>query len=255
MNDKQSRNFWEVAFSPDRDFIIVFLIMLLITALTGNFFYSLLTDSESLTSSECLTTIGVILGLLLIAGFIWDQRKIRYIPFRVNEKNKLQRAQAVIAIPSNPGTIGKIIRFNSGTLQHLWLVGDESVDNNYKECEQLYKDYGVKFHRIIVSDREGNPSTIFEGYKRAVEEAVKLNISPSQIVVDITGGKKPMSINGFLLAIEQGLKISYVESNYEQIEGTDEIKRSGEEFQVTQFDTSVVPSKSIYEQDNEDNSL
>lgn len=120
MSSKQTRrNFWEIAFSPDRDFIIVFLVMLLAKILTGNFVYDLLTDAGSLTSGERVRTLGVILLLLLVAGFTWDQRKARYIPFHIHEKNKLRRAQAIIAIPSNPGTIGKIIRYHSGILQDV----------------------------------------------------------------------------------------------------------------------------------------
>lgn len=61
-----------------------------------------------------------------------------------------------------------------------------------------------------------------------------------------------MSIAAFLLALEHGLRISYVESNYEQIQGTDEIKRADEEFSVTQFDPKFIPSSSIYQHSEEE---
>lgn len=243
MEGSRSRTFWDVAFTPDRDFIIVFISMILVTTLFGNFVYSVLTDLDSLTLEETLATVAVMIVLLLIAGYIWSGRKTRYLPFRVSEGDELQPSQAVIAIPSNPGTIGKIIRYHGATLKHLWLVGDQAVQ--FDECDRLYGESGVKIHRVVIGQTEGVSNT-FEAYKHAFEQATELDVPTGQIVVDITGGKKPMSIQAFLLALEQGLTISYVESNFEKIEGDDTIKRKGEVFTIVRFDTSVIPSTSLF---------
>lgn len=250
MKDKRSRNFWETAFSPDRDFIAVFLIMLFITTLGSNLLYTLLTDAGTLTREELLFTIGLLVILLLIAGFIWEQRKTHYIPFHVNEENHMNRAKVVLAIPSHSDTIAKIIRYHSGVIQHIWLIGDSSLDKQYDQCLTDHKDHEVKLHRIVVN-QEGTASSIYDGYKQAIEAALEMGIPADDIVIDITGGKKPMTIQAFLAALEYGLTISYVESNYEKIEGEPDIKRKGEVFQVIRFDPSVVQSKSAYTRSDE----
>lgn len=244
MEGSRSRTFWDVAFTPDRDFIIVFISMILVTTLFGNFVYSVLTDLDSLTLEETLATVAVMIVLLLIAGYIWSGRKTRYLPFRVREGDELQPAQAVIAIPSNTGTIGKIMRYHGATLKHLWLVGDPAM--KFDDCDRLFGESGVKLHRVVIGQTEGVGNT-FEGYNHAFEQATGLDIPSDQIVVDITGGKKPMSIQAFLLALEQGLTISYVESNYTIVEGEESISRVNDEvFTIVRFDTSVIPSTSLY---------
>ncbi|HMN11113.1 MAG TPA: hypothetical protein PKD55_02165 [Bellilinea sp.] len=49
MSEKPPRDFWEAAFSPNRDFIAVFLIVLLVMTLVGNLLYTGLTDADTLT--------------------------------------------------------------------------------------------------------------------------------------------------------------------------------------------------------------
>lgn len=250
-SNKPPRNFWEAAFSPSRDFIAVFIMVLLAVTLFGNLLYSLLTGAISLIEGGTIVTVGVIVVLSLVAGFVWENRKAMQIPFNVVESQRLQRSQVVIAIPSNVGTIGKIVRYHAGILQHLWLVGDSSQDQNYDTCKQEYENDILKLHRVKIGTSE-NIQNIYEGYKNAIEEAITLGISADQIVVDITGGTKPMSISAFIAALERGLKVSYVQSDYEQISGSDEIKRAGEKFAVVEFDMSSLPFDIVYTKDDQD---
>lgn len=250
MSEKPPRDFWEAAFSPNRDFIAVFLIVLLVMTLVGNLLYTGLTDADTLTSDEIIITFVVILVLSLVAGFIWENRKAMQILFNVTESQKLQRSEAVIAIPSNVGTIGKIVRYHAGILRHLWLVGDSSQDQNFAACEKEYEGDILKLHRTRTGESEAR--NIYEGYKQAIEATIALGIPANQIIVDITGGTKPMSISAFVAALERGLKVSYVQSNYEQIQGSDEIKRAGEEFAVIEFDMSSFPFDIVYAEDSEE---
>lgn len=249
MNDQRPpRNFWEAAFSPGRDYIVVFLLVLLVTALVGNLAYEILTDSEMLTAQDVVLTLGAVILLSLIAGFVWENRKKMYIPFSVTERNKLQRSQAVIAVPSNVGNIGKIVRYHSGILKHLWLVGDQSVDRNAQDCQLNYEseiEGADSIHRIRTGEKE-EAKNIYEGFHTAIQEALNLGIPREQIVVDVTGGTKPMTISAFIAALEFGLKVSYVQSNYEQINGSEEIKRAGEEFTVVEFNVSEFPVEVKY---------
>src|SRR5690606_21221610 len=124
-------------------------------------------------------------------------------------------------------------------------------DQNYDTCKQEYENDILKLHRVKIGTSE-NIQNIYEGYKNAIEEAITLGISADQIVVDITGGTKPMSISAFIAALERGLKVSYVQSDYEQISGSDEIKRAGEKFAVVEFDMSSLPFDIVYTKDDQD---
>ena len=60
-----------------------------------------------------------------------------------------------------------------------------------------------------------------------------------------------MSVSAFVAALEMGLKVSYVQSNYERIPGDDAIKRAGEEFTVVEFDVKSFPLHIMYREDQE----
>lgn len=244
-SNKPPSNFWEAAFSPSRDFITVFILVLFAVGLSGNLFYSLLTGQISLTDIGAIVTIIVIVFCSLIACFIWENRQITQIPFNIRESDKLQRVQVVVATPSNVNAIGKIVRYHDGILQHLWLVGDSSQNDNYTQCKQNYETDILKLHRIEIENSE-NTENIYESYKKAVGEAIALGISVDQIVIDITGGTKLISIAAFISALEKGLKVSYVYSDYSQTKGSEEIKRTGGEFAIIEFDISSFPLDIIY---------
>ena len=173
------------------------------------------------------------------------------IPFNVKESQKLQRSMAVIAIPSNVGTIGKIVRYHTGILRHIWLVGDDSQDQNFETSKVDYDSDLLEFHRVRTG-MSYSAKNIYEGYKQGIDEAIALEIPLDQIIVDITGGTKPMTISAFIAALERGLKVSYVQSNFEQIPGSPEIKRAGEVFTVVEFDLSSIPLNLEYAEGDDD---
>lgn len=250
MENKPSRiNFWEVAFTAHPQYIAIFILTLFAINLAGNWLFTILMDFSLFDSTRSAITIAVTIFLFLIAGFLWSERQRSYFPFSVSEENKLPRVQAVLAIPSNSGTIGKILRYHSGALRHIWLIGDVSVETQFQKCLQDYKDFEVSFHRVEVH-KDTIPTT-YDGYRVALREAQELGIADEQIVVDITGGKKPMSVQAFLMAFETGIMLSYVESNYEKIDGDDNIRRANEEFQVTRIDITREISASIFRDQSE----
>ena len=240
MQEKQfnRQSFSDVAFSPTREYIATFIFVLLSTTLLGELLFSWLDDPSEVTTTSTVRTLAMSIFLLIIAGYLWYSRPKIAVPFDINESQKLKLVKAVILIPSNTGIVGKLLRYHRDQLEHIWLVGDKSVDENSKKCEMEYKDYRAQFHRIVVDE---DVATTYQGYKLGIEQALDEVGDRDDIAVDITGGTKPMTSHALLSAIEAGVRVSYVWSNYEKIKGDDQIKREGEEFKVVELDLDTFP--------------
>jgi len=231
MSTKSPKSFLEAGFSPSPNYGCVFICVLLAAGLLTDLLFAVITQQDLNPGSATIVAI-VIVFLLLVAGYQW-QRRITKIPFEINESAKLQRSRAVIAVPSNAGTIAKIIRYHSDKLEHIWLVNDASLDNVREVSKNENKDSNVEFHDISTGEGRTYLST-YEGYEAAVKEALELDIPKDEIVIDITGGKKPMSISAYFVALAYSLKAGYLESNYGNRDG--EVSRIEDEvFQVIEY--------------------
>ena len=170
MSTKSPNSFLEAGFSPSHKYGCVFICVLLAAGLFTDLLFAFITQQNMNPGSASVVAI-VIIFLLLVAAYQW-QRRITKIPFEINESAKLQRVKAVIAVPSNSGTIAKIIRYHGGKLEHIWLVNDASLDNVRVATKKEHKDLEVKFHDISTGKGRAFLST-YEGYEVAVKAALE----------------------------------------------------------------------------------
>lgn len=265
METKKTRNFWDVALSPEGGYIGIFLLTLFIITILGNFIYTFLTDFESLNGRDLFLTTSVILILSLITGFLWSTRKITKLPISVLESNELKDPHSVILIPSNTGVALTLIDKYS-SLKHLWLVSNISFEESHKLIYYRCKEKDIKYHPIFIrNDEQDHLSNEFavkafpnidpvyyqsinKGLDVAIHEAIKnSNGRKSKIIVDLTGGMKTMTISSLFYAMKHNVGMCYAHSTYEYDEtGHRTYRLENEKPIIAEYKVDDIPFEFIY---------
>jgi hypothetical protein len=245
----ESRNhpsdFTTALFSPSREFIWAYILTLFTITLWGNLLYSILIESNELELARAFLTFAVGAFMLLVAGFLWENRP-RPTVFTFQSGKRLGQYPVLFVVPS--GQIKentklnaeKLIEHHKETLKYVWVLGDTSMDNNAKYIQTICEARKIAYKRTIIqgSDYESG----YTGVKEAWIEANNLALADDGIVVDITGGTKPLTIGMMFASMEFKLRMSYTQSQYQQQSGENNIELR-DVFEVFELDLTDLPFK------------
>lgn len=175
--------------------------------------------------STALTTWGGIwfgwgaLGVLALAasGFVYaynrrEQKRRHGIPGFIADLPSPERSMGLVSLFSNKDTLTEAIRFHQPTLQYCWLVITPEMQPKALQAMADLKGIQVSLHPI---DNALNTTLCYDTVRHIFEEEAPLHsISPSQVIADITGGTKPMTMGMIMACLKGGYRIEHVPTEY-----------------------------------------
>ncbi len=168
---------------------------------------------------KVLTVGSPILAFLMLSIYlVWYIRR----PLRVElsrtalEKARPCKGLVLLVSPGRGSESAKAaIRYHAATLQHVWLVhSDTSKPDADRIIDELGQDgdYRGLFNRIPLLDInfENNPEAVRERIEEKVFRQLPDGIDESDVIIDITGGRKATTAGAFLAALPSGRRVEIV---------------------------------------------
>lgn len=216
----------QVLFEPRAETIVGFVAGLLLVGLLTNLLYQVLLGD--IPHRQGLMTVLVVSGLLLAVAYgsyrRW-LRKARRLAFILEEHTLTppqRRGLVWILTPSGTQHTLVAIRhhYGDGTelnhLRHCWLIQQRANANVTKErfiLEEQLRAAGIKLELHTVNVEELSVEATYNALVQIVEEKIASEgLSSGQVVVDITGGTKPMTAGLIFGALSTDTLLEYVET-------------------------------------------
>lgn len=179
------------------------------------FFAILIAIPGGALTSALQDQIGAILaalvGLLLIASLaaaLWAIGRLRARKSIGISTGPAPQRRGLVALvsqgePEKVPAVGAI-RHHESTLKYLWLIFTPPPDqepsspyrSSYSIAQQLRSEYqqrGVVVDMLEVRDPD-NPEEVFAKAQYAYQAAARFGLSPADVLADITGGTKSMTV-------------------------------------------------------------
>lgn len=192
----------------------------LLLSVAGSALYALIVKPLGVEPSVLALIIilfGSLLGIVVIAWAIakWFKRKLLRSSFVGGTATRKSRKAIIFTIGFQKETIVKAI--NEQKPEFLgFLHSDESkgvVDDAIKAATHVYEKTKIKSREV----RPDDFSQVREATVSLVREMMRhWSITQSEIVIDLTGGKVPMSIGAFRAAEELGIDTQYMTSDFDK---------------------------------------
>lgn len=196
----------------------LFLIGSIALSVLGNAIYSLLL----LWFGESFEVfIGIIIGALFILPFVayWLRHILERL--RLPDKTVIRPEEAVsphtgviLLVSPNPAAAEWYAlqhHLTQQTLRYCWLISSPEVDRIGKARDLHFRlsERNVQAYTIAVAD--ANQALLaYEAVEQALKEARAIVGANSAIIVDITGGTKPMTAGAVLACRDYGVPIEYM---------------------------------------------
>ena len=220
MMNQRTREIFARFFDPGVPYL--FLIGAVFLAIVGNGTYDLLQDVFGSTFATRLGIVGVslIIGVGIIFGFSvwlaarWQPGKTAVPP----EQTAEPKAALVLLISTNPqGAEMDIVTFHMAdhTLRHCWLIVSPDVRRSGKAAslEAALTEANVAPHPLHLAD-VNQVDLAYEVIEKAIKEASE-EVGLAEVIVDVTGGTKLMSIGAALACRDNNVPLQYMATRKE----------------------------------------
>jgi hypothetical protein len=191
-----------------------------LVAMTLSLLYDWLKEIGGLLTATAV--IIVLAGITLLVVYIYTivtRRRRREMAARIIDKPNPPQFKGLIIMVSKLETAREAIEHHKETLQCCWLIATPEMKQRAKELEAEYED--VIPHVIIrpianMYDTGGCYQLIRDIYH---QEAPRLELEPSEVIADITGGTKPMTMGMILACLEGEFPVEHVPTEYDSVTG------------------------------------
>jgi len=184
-----------------------------IGSLLPNLVTIIMTNTIGVIESLELTLLIITFGLIIppYIYILYERRKIR--EHKIEGKDYPERRKGLIVIVSKKETAITAIKYHNPKI--CWLIATRETKRTCNEIEKLFPN--VVFERRMVKDTY-NPFECYHIIRGIYQSDLhRFKLKPEDVIVDITGGTKPMSIGATLACIDMNLAIEYIPAYY----GTD----------------------------------
>jgi hypothetical protein len=208
---------------PSGPLIGVFLCGLLFITLFGELLYNLLTTPESVTGSNLLVLAGAGSVLFLVAAGLWylHLRGLRLNTFMRESQIVPQRRGLILILSPNQTELPvMVMHHHRPVLQHVWLIGmteQLTIAQTLERLQQIVtEDDTLKGVTIIpVSIDTLDVRTAYDAVERIFSDLIPRGMNEEEVVVDITGGLKTLSVGAALACTLNRWSMSYIQSDYD----------------------------------------
>lgn len=119
-----------------------------------------------------------------------------------------ERYRGLIFLFSREDTLREAIQYHQPTLEHCWLLVTPEMRDRAASVVSHFPNLSFTLHPL--GDRYDSQAcyqTVLDIYRR---EAPRQGISPKQVIADITGGTKPMTMGMIVACLEGDYPIEHV---------------------------------------------
>ncbi len=209
-------------------------LVLLVVSLLISFAGSLVASSvEPRSETWWAVTLGSSgLGLALLFGYlVWHFRRPVQVQVSqsVVERARPCRGLVVLVSPGPGSELAKAaIRYHDRTLVKVWLVCSETSEKAADDiAQELTSDAAVRtrlFEKVPLLDLnfENHPEAVREAIEEKVFRALPADLAESDVLVDISGGRKATTAGAFLAALPPGRRVQYVQPSKKDERGRGE---------------------------------
>jgi|GEM_PF-764047 len=202
----------------------LFIVGSIVLAVVGNGIYDLLLYWFGETAST-ITAIVVSATLIFVAltlGF-WALIR-RYRPDDATlvppEQEAQPHAGLILTVGPNPNAAARAIiewHLKDVTLRHCWLLVTPLVaeSQHYKDLRFWLMEQNVVPHILTIADPEQVDAS-YAAVRQGISQADKL-VGAASVIVDITGGLKPMTAGMVLACREAGIPMQYLKSRRDEL--------------------------------------
>jgi hypothetical protein len=205
-------------FDPRGGGPVLFISGWVILALLGNGIYSLVLHvfGQSLWTYVAIIVIALLIFVFVIQPRFWNLLRRRQ-PDPITIVPPEQRAEPHVGLilsvgPSPRAADREIIAWHlqHQTLRHCWMIVDPDVEKSQKVRDLQYwlVEQNVQPHILRVQDAS-QADLSYKAVKAGVDEARRL-IGDQPLIVDITGGLKPMTAGTVLACLDNGIPMQYL---------------------------------------------
>jgi hypothetical protein len=206
----------------DQSTPILFVCGVILVAMLGNSVYDMLKILLSRVLGEGWQLPGVIAAgglviVVLLTRFVWDTvfnllQPATNTGFRAEESVRPRRALVTLVSP-NPSRVEQVAiehHQTMDTLTRCWLIVSPAVmlEGKAERLRTKLTDQGVSVELVPITDVNQARAT-YDAVQTALRHARILNLD-NELIVDITGGTKPMSAGAALACRDLGLPIEYL---------------------------------------------
>jgi len=175
--------------------------------------------------TDALTTWGglwlgwAVIGTLALAAIAF------VYAYHVSESQRRDRGLGPVDLPnpdkyrgliflfSREDTLREAIQYHQPALQHCWLLVTPEMQPQAQAAMGHFPNVRFAIHPI--PDRY-NTQACYQDVRHIYErDALRLGIAPQEIIADITGGTKPMTMGMIVASLEGGFAIEHVPTAYD----------------------------------------
>jgi hypothetical protein len=176
--------------------------------------------------TDALTTWGglrlgwVVIGVLTLitVAFVYayhvseTRRRARGLGPVIDLPNP-NKHRGLIFLFSREETLREAIQYHLPTLEHCWLLVTPEMQPQAQAAVGHFPN--VRFAIHPVPDRY-NTQACYQDVRHIYEhDALRLGIAPQEIIADITGGTKPMTMGMIMASLKSGFAIEHIPTAYD----------------------------------------
>ena len=124
-----------------------------------------------------------------------------------------QKHHGLIFLFSREETLREAIQYHQPKLEHCWLLVTPEMRERAAKALGNFPDLSFTLHPLIDRyDSQACYQTVLDIYQREVS---RRGISPKQVIADITGGTKPMTMGMIVACLEGNHPIEHVPTAFD----------------------------------------
>jgi len=154
-----------------------------------------------------LVSLVLFQGLRLLLGYLLPSPKILH-------GQAPRPCAGLILLYSNHQTCQKAIRFHQEKLKYLWLIVTPESSVKLAETPPDVPNRVTRFEQKVLNAWDLDETAL--AVRRALEHATDLTLSRADLICDVTGGTKTMTIGAMITCIAEALKVQMVPGQYNE---------------------------------------
>lgn len=188
--------------------------------MTISLLYDWLKEIAGLPGAAGLIASLAGLTLLVVYGYnLHTRRRRRQMATRVVDKPNPPQYKGLILMVSRLETAREAIDYHKDALQCCWLITTPApwIRQHADQLKQEYED-AISYVDIAHIANEYDTRGCYE-LVRGIHhrEAARLGLLPGEVIADITGGTKPMTMGMILACVEGEFPIEHIPTEYDPV--------------------------------------
>ncbi|MCB2160709.1 hypothetical protein KQH40_01340 [bacterium] len=208
------RNFFELQGS-----LIRFITGTALLTIVFQFIYDLAKDNTGLGGAAILASVLLVIFFIILLYDYISARQLTKTEIHVDEEAPKKQGLVLLVSNSTIDHSTYAYEHHLERLAHCWLISTEESKDNASKLQQEIQarpNNQVRVHNIVdtIVDAD-DPKSTYDAINQIFLQAEDLHIPEQEIICDITGGTKMMSVGMSLACSKTQRQMQYIKTNKE----------------------------------------